>query len=109
MVRGHGPSIPVRRREIPYWQERGWQRDGYHYTGSYQTPHAAFEGFIDDTWRGDIKCYLRDPSPEIRRSSHWACFASRGDDWFFVHMARRPADVSSAIMTIEKLICEAYQ
>ena len=27
MVRGHAPAIFVRRREIPYWQERGWTND----------------------------------------------------------------------------------
>ena len=46
---------------------------------------------------------------EIRSHSHWICFTSRGSDWYAVHMARRPKDVSSGIITIEQLIREAYE
>ena len=108
MVRGHAPTISVLRREIPYWRERGWIRDGNRYTGSYQTPHAAFQGWVDEERSGKIDFYLYNPSPQIRGHSHWTCFASRGSDWYLVHMARRPKDVSSGIITIEKLINEAY-
>ena len=109
VVRGHGPTIFVRRREIPYWQERGWTRKGNHYTGTYQTPYAAFHGRIEEERFGRINFHLYKPSREIRSHSHWACFASIGNDWYLVHMARRPKDVSSGIMTIERLITEAYE
>jgi len=109
VVRGHAPSISVLRREIPYWRERGWTRDGNNYTGSYQTPYAAFQGRIQERWSGSIDFFLYSPSPQIRSHSHWTCFAPRGDDWYLVHMARRPKDVSSGIITIERLITEAYQ
>jgi hypothetical protein len=108
VVRGHGPAISVKRREIPYWRERGWTRDGNNYTGSYQTPYAAFQGWIEERW-SNINFFLYNPSPEIRRHSHWVCFAPRGNEWYLVHMARRPKDVSSGIITIERLITEAYQ
>lgn len=109
VVRGHAPSIPVLRREIPYWRERGWTREGNNYTGSYQTPHAVFQGWIEETLFGNFAFYLYNPSRQIRRHSHWICFTPRGDDWYLVHMARRPKDVSSGILTIERLITEAYQ
>jgi hypothetical protein len=109
VVRGHAPLISVLRREIPYWRERGWTREGNHYTGSYQTPHAAFQGWIDEQRFGHATFYLYNPSPEIRSHSHFTCFAPRGNDWYMVHMARRPKDVSSGILTIERLITEAYQ
>jgi len=109
VVRGHAPIISVRRREIPYWQEHGWVRDGNHYTGSYQTPHGSFHGWIEEKRFGNIEFLLHNPSPEIRSHSHWVCFASRGNEWYLVHMARRPKDVSSGILTIERLISEAYQ
>jgi hypothetical protein len=109
VMRGHAPTVRVDRREIPYWRERGWIRHGNHYTGSYQTPYAAFQGRIEEEWSGRIMFYLYNPSREIRNHSHWTCFAARGDDWYFVHMARRPKDVSSGIITIEKLITEAYR
>jgi len=109
VVRGHGPSISVVRREIPYWRERGWTRDGNNYTGWYQTPDAAFHGWIEDSWSGNINFFLYNPSAQIRRHSHWSCFAPRDGEWYLVHMARRPKDVSSGILTIERLIREAYQ
>jgi hypothetical protein len=108
VVRGHGPAISVKRREIPYWQGRGWKYDGTTYTGSYQTPYAAFQGYIEEHWSGS-KFFLFNPSDEIRRHSHWICFSYRGKDWYSVHMARRPKDVSSGILTIERLITEAYE
>ncbi len=106
---GHAPLISVLRREIPYWRERGWIRDGNSYTGSYQTPYASFQGWIEEKRFGHIDFHLYNPSREIQRHSHWVCFASRGEDWYLVHMARRPKDVSSGIITIERLITEAYE
>src|SRR5690348_14316798 len=105
VVRGHAPTISVLRREIPYWQERGWARNGNRYTGSYQTPYGAFQGWIEERF-DRINFYLSNPSAQIRSHSHWTCFASRGDEWYLVHMVRRPRDVSSGIMTIERLITE---
>jgi hypothetical protein len=108
VVRGHGPAISVKRREIPYWQERGWKCDGTTYSGSYQTPYAAFQGYIEERWSRS-HFFLFNPSDQIRRHSHWVCFTPRGNDWYSIHMARRPKDVSSGILTIERLITEAYQ
>ena len=109
LVRGHAPAIAIRRREIPYWQERGWTRHGREYSGSYQTPYAAFQGRIEEEWSGHMNFYLYGASPQIKNCSHWSCFAPHGNDWYLVHMARRPKDVSSGIITIERLITEAYQ
>ena len=97
------------RREISYWQERRWTRDNNTYSGNFQTPYAAFQGWIEEEQSGHINFYLQNPSAEIRRHSHWSCFQHRGDEWYLIHMARQPKDVSSGIMTIEKLIREAYQ
>ena len=108
MVRGHDPAISVERREISYWRERGWTYDGQNYTGSYQTPYAAFRGWIEERGSGS-NFFLYNPSAQIRRHSHWVCFTSRGNDWYLVHMARRPKDVSSGILTIERLIAESYE
>jgi hypothetical protein len=109
VLRGYAPVILVHRREIPYWREHGWTRNGNHYTGSYQTRHAAFQGRIEEEWSGRHKFYLFHPSAQIQRHSHWTCFVPQGKDWYLVHMARRPMDVSSGIITIERLITEAYE
>ncbi len=108
-VRGHAPALAVERRVIPYWQEHGWTRDNNTYSGNYQTPYVAFQGWIEQEGSGHINFYLHNPSPQIRSHSHWSCFQHRGDDWYLIHMARRPKDVSSGIITIERLITEAHQ
>ena len=108
-ARGHAPAIPVTRRPIPYWQERGWTLNGNVYSGNDQTPYAAFQGWIEQERSGHIHFHLYNPSAEIRSHSHWTCFQHRGNDWYLIHMARQPRDVSSGIMTIERLITEAYE
>jgi hypothetical protein len=109
VMRGRTPSTVIPRREIPYWQGRGWTRQTNVYTGNYQTQHGAFQGWIEQEHSGHINFYLYSPSQEIRSHSHWTCFQHRGNDWYLIHMAREPRDVSSGIITIERLITEAYK
>jgi hypothetical protein len=109
VVRGHAPSVTVQRRQIPYWQEHGWTHNGDQYSGSYQTPYGAFQGWIQEHRSGQADFYVYNPSTQIRGHSHWTCFQHRGNDWYLIHMARRPKDVSSGIITIERLITEAYK
>ena len=107
--RGHAPATAVVRREMPYWQEHGWVQQSNQYTGAYQTRYASFVGWIEVERSGHINFYLHSPSDDIRSHSHWTCFQHRGNDWYLVHMGRQPKDVSSGIMTIERLIKEAYE
>lgn len=109
VVRGQAPTTVIQRRQIPYWQEHGWTRRGNTYNGSYQSPYAAFWGEITEHRGGHIDFLLYNPSVEIRRHSHWVCFQHRGVDWYLVHMAKQPRDVSSGIITIERLITESYE
>jgi len=109
LARGHAPATPIQRREMPYWQEYGWSRQANVYTGNYQTQYGAFQGWIEQERSGKIDFYLYKPSDEIRSHSHWTCFQHRGNDWYLVHMAKEPKDVDSGIMTIERLIKEAYE
>ena len=63
VVRGHAPSIPVQRRQIPYWQERGWTRQGQHL--HRQLPDAAtarFRAGSSEQRSGHIDFYLYNPS-----------------------------------------------
>lgn len=109
LVRPRAPIRNVARREIPYWRDRGWVRQGSSYRGSYQTPYGAFSGFIEDASGGYLRFYIFDPPPELQNSSHWQCFQPRGEQWFVVHMARMPVDVSSGIMSIERLLIDALR
>jgi len=108
MARGRGPSVTVQRQELPYWQERGWTRNANAYTGRYQTQYASFLGEVVQHGGNHIEFFLYRPSEQIQNHSHWACFQHQRDGWYRVHMGRRPADVSSGILTIERLITEAY-
>ena len=109
VVRNRTPIETVERCKLPYWQERGWQRNGRVLTGSYQTRYGSFQGSIEERSAGHIDFFLYSPSREIRGHSHWVCFQHRGNDWYLVHMGRAPKDVSSGILTIERLITEAYE
>jgi len=62
---GPAPAIRIERRQIPYWQERGWALQGNTYSGSYQTPYAAFQGWIEQEKSGHIEFYLYNPPDEI--------------------------------------------
>lgn len=108
-TRLRAPAVHIQRRQIPYWQERGWRFVGGAYSGTYQTPHGSFLGRIEDRGYNHFRFYITDPPRELRRSAHWACFQPRGHKGYLVHMARRPTDVSSGILTIERLITEAFE
>lgn len=103
------PAVHVRRRELPYWQERGWSASDGVYTGAYQTPYGSFLGRIEDRGFGVFRFYISDPPQALRRSAHWACFSPRRDKGYKVHMARRPRDASSGIIAIERLLTEAFE
>ncbi|MGA2435528.1 MAG: hypothetical protein ABSG25_09605 [Bryobacteraceae bacterium] len=107
LMRGHGPSVTVRRREIPYWQQQGWTQSGNRYSGSYQTAFGAFQGIADEHGRGFFRFYVHQPPREMERHGHWACFQNRGEGWYEVHMARMPRDIGSGIMSIERILSEA--
>ena len=104
-----GPVEIVKRREIPYWQEHGWICQSGIYWGNYQTPFGSFQGLIEDRGQGDLRLYMFDPPGEVRNCSHWQCFQPRGRKGFLVHMSTRPLDVNSGIMTIERLIIDAFK
>src|SRR5690242_6124200 len=70
----HRPVVRVERRQLPYWQERGWQQQGRTYSGSYQTSYAAFVGWIEQERSGHLDFYIYRPSTEISQHSHWTCF-----------------------------------
>jgi hypothetical protein len=106
---GRRPAPVVGRQEIPYWRERGWKRTGWTYKGNYVTPYGAFTGWISQPGITDIQFYIQHPPACIFESSHAGCFQPRGKDWFLVHMYRRPQDVSSGIVTIERLLTDCFR
>jgi len=109
MVRPQGPVVKVERQEVPYYQQQGWSFSGNVYQGSYKTPYGSFVGRVEQRGKGQFEFFLYMPSEPIQRHSHWTCFAPRGNGWYLVHMGKQPKDISSGILTIERLITEAYE
>jgi hypothetical protein len=113
MAPSHGPVVQIRRRELPYWQERAWVRalEGFRtkYSGSYHTAYGSFHGTAEERGSNHFKFLIYRPPAELRVHRHWVCFLDRGQGWFEVHMGRQPADISSGILTIERLITEAFE
>ena len=70
----------------------------------YQTGYGSFQGLIEDRGQGYLQFYMFDRPQEVRNCSNWQCFQPRGRKGFLVHMATRPWDVSSGILTIERII-----
>ena len=102
----------VKRQETPLWQERGWTRTGDTYTGNYQTSYGAFAGRIEahEGWFASyMRFYIDNPPQEVFASPHRACFQPAGNGRFVVHMSTMPKDVSSGIITIERLVTEAIE
>src|SRR5438105_4328174 len=108
LPRGQRPSIKVQRQQISYWQQQGWRQNGNQFLGNYQTSYGAFHGSIEQRGGSHFRFFIFNPPPELQRHSHWSCFIDRGSNWYEVHMGRKPADVSSGIMTIERLLKEAF-
>jgi len=110
VLRGPGPLVPIKRRELPYWQQQGWWKDGTGYSGRYQTVRGAFLGWIEQNSQNEFDYYIFQPPEELASHSHWTCFQDRGGPgWYYVHMAVPPADLSSGIMAVERILTEAYQ
>ena len=107
--RGRAPSVTVKRQQIPYWQERGWTRQGNRYTGNYQTPWGAFQGYAEQHGSSFFRFYILHPPVQLSRDRHWTCFIFRGGGTYEIHLSRQPADVGSGILTIERLLTEAFQ
>jgi len=46
---------------------------------------------------------------ELREHPHWQCFWSKGHSRFFIHLTKRPKDVSSAIINVQNMIDESFR
>jgi hypothetical protein len=104
-----GSRIVVNRIPHPYWEERGWRREGRAYTGTYQTLFGSWHGYVTVSPSGRVEVFIHNPPSVLERHPHWPCFNQRSDGWFFVHPVTRVADVSAGILAVEKTIAESYE
>lgn len=91
------------------WQDRGWQRSGSRYTGFYRTPFGAYEGFIDERYRGNLEFYIRNAPDCLQLHSHRACFWPKGKGLLYVHFSKAARTPDEGIMAIERILKEAHQ
>jgi hypothetical protein len=103
-----GSRMVVQRNPLPYWKERGWQKKGDTYRGSYRTPFGQWPGRVTLSPAGRVEVFIRNPPPVLEDHPHWICFNKRTGGWYFVHPSERVADVSAGILGLEKTIMEAY-
>jgi hypothetical protein len=99
----------VERTPSPYWVETGWERNGGNYKGNYVTPQGRWRGSITVSPGGRIEAYILNPPAALKEHPHWHCFMKRESGWYFVHTAEPIQDVSSVIITVEKIIKQAYE
>jgi hypothetical protein len=109
VLRGPAPTVTIKRSEIPYWRERGWRQEGRTYLGTYKTAYGSFIGRIDEVRPRTFRLYIFDPPKDVRKHGHWTCFQRQGNGSFRIHMSRMPEDVSSGILSIERLLTEAFE
>lgn len=109
VLRGPAPKITIRRSEVPYWQERGWRQQGNTYRGTYKTPYGSFIGAIQQVRPGNFRLHIFDPPPELKTHGHWTCFQDLGNGNYRIHMSQMPRDLSSGILTVERLLSEAFE
>jgi hypothetical protein len=99
----------VTRNFSAVWQDKGWQRRGSRYTGYYRTPFGAYEGYIDERYRGGLEFYIKDAPDCLKLHSHRACFWPKGKGLLYVHFSRAARTPDEGIMAIERILTEAHQ
>jgi hypothetical protein len=103
----HVPML-VQRDQRPYWEQRGWTSQGGEYLGYFRTRFGSWKGKAEASPSGRIDLFIQDPPDALKGHSHWVCFRSRLGGWFFIHTNEPIEDLSSGILTIEKILTEAH-
>ncbi len=96
-------------KEYPYWKENGWRRFNGEYAGHFVSDFGRWRGVINESYLGKFNFYIFDPPKELLKGSHKACFTYKGNSRYFIHFSKKPRDVSSGIITVEKLISDSFR
>ena len=104
-------GILIKRREIPYWQERGWKKIRKGFEGFYRTRFGSFQGKVEEKLFSKIDFYIHKPPKVLRNHDEWVCFNPRSRDWYFIHIigGAKDKELSSGIIFIERILTEAYE
>lgn len=107
-----GAPLLVRARREPYWQEKGWRRNGAGYTGQFRVDGRQWRGSIAEPYPGGFKAFIwHPPLAELdRNTGHRPCFQNgRTDGRFEIHFHTMPASLDHAIAGVEKVLGEALR
>lgn len=95
--------------EKPYWKEKHWQKWGSAYRGFFFTNQGAWKGHIEENFPGNYSFYIFHPPDALKKSNHWACFTNKGMGKYSIHFSKKPKDISSGIMEVERLISGSFK
>lgn len=102
--------ITVNRSSISYIKQKGWKFThslvSPRWEGYYRSCFGSFRGKVETL--SSPHFYIHKPPEVLRRHSHWACFTDRSGGWYSVHFRTMPKDLDSGVMTIERIIHEAF-
>ena len=101
-------AVAVQRTPLPYWQERGWVKQGDEYRGRFKTSHGEWSGLVTFSPSGRVDVHILNPPSALEKHPHWPCFRSRGRGWYWVHPISIISDISAGILNLEKTLDEAY-
>ena len=96
-------------KENPYWKEKYWKKVGSAYRGFYKPDEGAWRGNIEENFPGNYSFYIFQPPDALKKGDHWACFTNKGMGKYSIHFSKNPKDISSGIMTVERLISESFK
>lgn len=101
--------IRVAPKDHPLWESKGWKQSGNQLLGFYETSQHAVRGLVDriDSPRPDL--FIFDPPPELRQHPHWICFRQVREGVFRIHFSPAPANADEGILTVERLLADAFR
>jgi hypothetical protein len=103
----------IKRSPKTYLEQQGWTRSGTggdaRWEGYYRCRHGSFPGRVHLHTPPRFLIHLTDkPLAAMRRHSHWSCFSPQGNGWYYAHFSQVPADLSSGLLAIERILDEAH-
>lgn len=108
----------MKRLEPPYWRQQGWQRTVLDYSpgykGYYRTPYGSYPGEIKGEDGEEHQFFILKPPEQLMDHPHWICLTYQGEDLqgnkrYYIHFRRKPRDIDSGIITIERMIRESFE
>lgn len=105
---GSKHDLLVRRDPRAYWEQKNWRSNRNSFEGWFRTPYGSWRGRAERAPGGVIEVYIKNPPDFISYSPHRHCIHDRGDGWHSIHVTNGLRDLSSGIITIEHLLCEAF-